>query len=60
MVHPHGSFCFAELLAADANRAKALGGAVEFWREVPDTGRVCRLRDPERARFVAMRPNDPA
>jgi len=40
--------------------AEALGGVPEFAREVPNTGQLCIIRDPAKAVFVVMRPNDVA
>jgi predicted enzyme related to lactoylglutathione lyase len=41
---------------ATVTLAKALGGVIEFWRDVPQTGRLAVLRDAENARFVVMQP----
>ena len=37
-------------------RAESLGGALEFQRDVPETGRLGVLRDSANAVFVIMRP----
>lgn len=38
-------------------RTMAMDGELEFWRDVPNAGRLGIIRDPAGARFCIMRPN---
>lgn len=60
-VEPHWNVAFAiDDWDTAIRRVEEMGGSVDFWRDVPNAGRLGIIRDPGGAVFYVMRPDEAA